>query len=317
MTAVTGSLTTLTAIRRYPVKSMLGEDLPWAQVTGGGLAGDRTHAVLDGTGAVGSAKHPRKWGELLRCRSRLTADGPPEVELPDGTWLAAGDPELDVRLGALLGRAVAVATAGDVTAGGLMSGGLVPGGLTAGGVAPGGAAQLGRLERAVPEFEGGVPDKVRATASVDASGALVTVGSVAPGTFFDFGRVHLVSGSALAHLRRAYPAGDFDARRFRPNLVVGTAEEGGPAFPEDAWLGATLRVGEALFRVVTPTPRCVIPTLGHDELPPDPGIMRTVAREHRVPVFDLGRLSCVGVYLEVLEPGTVRLGDPVTVHDHS
>ena len=29
-------------------------------------------------------------------------------------------------------------------------------------------------------------------------------------------------------------------------------------------------------------------------------------------VFDLGRLSCVGVYLDVLEPGTVRICDSVT-----
>jgi uncharacterized protein len=106
---------------------------------------------------------------------------------------------------------------------------------------------------------------------------------------------------------------DFDARRFRPNLVVDT--DGGPGFPEDAWLGSRLRVGEALFRVVVPTPRCVIPTLGHDELPPDPGIMRAVAKEHRVPVFDLGRLSCLGVYLDVLEPGTVQVGDAIMLQE--
>ncbi|WP_265567903.1 hypothetical protein [Streptomyces hygroscopicus] len=41
--------------------------------------------------------------------------------------------------------------------------------------------------------------------------------------------------------------------------------------------------------------------------------MRGVAREHRVPVFDLGRLSCLGVYLEVLEAGTVRVGDAIMV----
>ena len=275
----------VTAIHRYPVKSMLGEELASVEVTGNGLAGDRTHAVLDGTGAVGSAKHPRKWGDLLRCRSRVTAAGPPEVELPDGTRLPAGDPGLDERLSALLGRPVALAAAG--------------------------AAEPGRLERVVPAYEGGVPDRVRETATVDAGGDLVTLSSVAPGTFFDFGRVHLVTGSALAHLRSVHPAGDFDARRFRPNLVVGAGD--GPAFPEDDWAGATLRVGEALFRVTLPTPRCVVPTLGHGDLPPDPGIMRAVARTHRIPVLDLGRLSCVGVYLDVLEPGTVRVGDRVTV----
>jgi hypothetical protein len=39
--------------------------------------------------------------------------------------------------------------------------------------------------------------------------------------------------------------------------------------------------------------------------------MRAVAREHRVPVLGLGPLSCVGVYLDVVRPGLVRVGDPV------
>jgi hypothetical protein len=52
--------------------------------------------------------------------------------------------------------------------------------------------------------------------------------------------------------------------------------------------------GEALFRGVEPSPRYVIPTLGRDELPPDSRAMRADARKHRVPVFDLGRLPCLG-----------------------
>ena len=277
---------TVTALYRYPVKSMLGEAVAAATVSERGLAGDRTYAVLDGTGAVGSAKHPRKWGDLLRCRGRLDDSGSVRVVLPDGAALGVGDPDLDERLSKLLGRPVFVSA--DVP-------------------------ERSRLERAVPEYEGGVPEAVRKSASVDATGESITTGSVAPGTFFDFGRVHLVTTASLDRMRTVYPAGDFDVRRFRPNLVVDT--EGGPGFPEDAWPGSRLRVGEALFRVVVPTPRCVIPTLGHDELPPDPGIMRAVAREHRIPVFDLGRLSCLGVYLEVLETGTVRVGDPITVRE--
>lgn len=58
------------ALYRYPVKSMIGEALASATVTHDGLSGDRGYAVLDGTGAIGSAKHPRKWGRLLSCRSR-------------------------------------------------------------------------------------------------------------------------------------------------------------------------------------------------------------------------------------------------------
>nr|WP_240496756.1 MOSC domain-containing protein [Streptomyces torulosus] len=109
---------------------------------------------------------------------------------------------------------------------------------------------------------------------------------------------------------RPTPRADFDPRRFRPNLVIDTPGE--PGFIEAAWIGTHLRIGEALLRPLVPTPRCVVPTLGHGDLPPDPQIMRTVANQHRIPVLDLGRLSCVGVYLDVVEPGTVRVGDAVT-----
>ncbi|GGL01869.1 MOSC domain-containing protein [Streptomyces flaveus] len=274
----------VTALRRYPVKSMVGEALTSVAVTARGLCGDRVSAVLDDAGTVGSAKHPRKWGPLLRCRSRLTSTDTVVVELPDGIVLSAGDPDLDARLSKLLGRHVSLSA--------------TP------------REHGGALERAVPEYEGGVPDAVRSTATTDATGAAITSGQVAPGTFFDYGAVHLVTTTALARLRATYPTGDFDPRRFRPNLVVDTPD--GPGFPEDAWIHSRLRIGEAVFRAVVPTPRCVIPTLAQEELPPDPGIMRAVAREHRIPVFDLGRLSCVGVYLDVLEPGTVRIGDSVT-----
>lgn len=274
----------VTALRRYPVKSMVGEALTSVAVTERGLCGDRVSAVLDDAGTVGSAKHPRKWGPLLRCRSRLTSTDTVVVELPDGIVLSAGDPDLDARLSKLLGRHVSLSA--------------TP------------REHGGALERAVPEYEGGVPDAVRSTATTDATGAAITSGQVAPGTFFDYGTVHLVTTTALARLRATYPTGDFDPRRFRPNLVVDTPD--GPGFPEDAWIHSRLRIGEAIFRAVVPTPRCVVPTLAQEELPPDPGIMRAVAREHRIPVFDQGRLSCVGVYLDVLEPGTVRIGDSVT-----
>ncbi|MFJ7207045.1 MOSC domain-containing protein [Streptomyces sp. NPDC098789] len=284
---------TVAALYRYPVKSMLGEQLTRAEVTARGLTGDRRFAVLDGSGAVGSAKHPRKWGELLHCRSRLVGSGASEgaeaaaaarVELPDGTILSAGDAELDARLSRLLGRPVHVSD--------------VP-------------PEHGTLERAVPEYPGGVPDVLRAGAVVDGTGSTITSGRVAPGTFFDFGAVHLVTTASLRRLRGLHPAGDFDPRRFRPNLVVDVPDVDG--FPEDSWAGATMRVGRVLLRVTVPTPRCAVPTLGHDELPADPGVMRAVAREHRVPVLTLGALACLGVYAEVLEPGTVRTGDAVTV----
>jgi len=55
---------------RYPVKSMLGEQLDAVEVNQRGLAGDRTYAVVDpAENRVGSAKIPRKWAALYGFRA--------------------------------------------------------------------------------------------------------------------------------------------------------------------------------------------------------------------------------------------------------
>src|SRR5262245_38513977 len=61
---------TVVSLWRYPVKSMMGEELNASEVTERGLLGDRTCALMDSaTGMVVSAKHPRKWKQLYDCRA--------------------------------------------------------------------------------------------------------------------------------------------------------------------------------------------------------------------------------------------------------
>jgi uncharacterized protein YcbX len=49
---------------------MLGEQLDEVDVEQGGIVGDRAFALVDvGTGKVASAKHPKVWPDLLRCKS--------------------------------------------------------------------------------------------------------------------------------------------------------------------------------------------------------------------------------------------------------
>jgi uncharacterized protein YcbX len=49
------------SIHRYPVKSMLGEDLDACEIDERGLCGDRAYALLDTSdGKVASAKNPQR-----------------------------------------------------------------------------------------------------------------------------------------------------------------------------------------------------------------------------------------------------------------
>ena len=55
---------------RYPVKSMMGEELNATEVTKYGLIGDRKFAIVNPvTGKVAGAKNPRKWGNFFEFRA--------------------------------------------------------------------------------------------------------------------------------------------------------------------------------------------------------------------------------------------------------
>ena len=97
---------------------------------------------------------------------------------------------------------------------------------------------------------------------------------------------------------------DLDVRRFRPNLLVEAA--GGAAFPEDAWVGRVLRIGELLMRVDQRDKRCVMVNVDPDTTERDPAILRAIARE---------RQACLGVYGSTVRPGCVAVGDAVVLDD--
>ena len=153
-------LGTVTVLRRYPVKSMLGEDLDEAEVTRSGLARDRRLAVVSRrTGKVASAKYPRLWRDLLTLSAEALDDATARITLPGGETVSSTDPGVDEVLSALLD---------------------VPVTLTS--TPPPGAT----LERAVHEavLRDGIKAQVPAT--------LIEIGAAAPpGTFVDFAPLHL------------------------------------------------------------------------------------------------------------------------------
>jgi uncharacterized protein YcbX len=273
---VRGGGGSVAALWRYPVKSMLGEDLNDAEVTERGLLGDRRFAVVDAaTGKVAGAKNPRKWGNFLDFRAAYVE--PPRaglelpvvrLTLPDGTAVTSGQAGLPQILSKVLGRPVAFAAA-----------------------RPEGKSG-GTAEEYWPDVEG---LDLRDT---------VTDFDLPAGTFFDCALVHLVTTATIDRLRALYPQGRFEARRFRPNIVVSTGpEEYG--FAEDDWIGHTVAIGDrVLLHITGACARCVMTTLPQGDLPTDIGILRTAAQHNQVNV---------GVYANVIVGGAIRRGDPVTI----
>jgi len=269
-------------LRRYPVKSMLGENLNASDVTFTGLAGDRRLAVVSRTtGKVASAKLPRLWRDLLTLSAasgNTAADGAVRITLPEGKVVWSSDAGVDAVLSGLLDQPVTLTAT------------PLPG---------------ATLDRAVPEavLRDGVNAPVPAT--------LIELGAGAPpGTFVDFAPLHLLTTSTLDRIAELSPYGRADVERYRPNVVIGTTA---PGFTENDWLERNLRIGDDLIlHVIARTSRCAVPTLAHGGLARNPDALRVLARHNRVePLDGLDPEPCAGVYAEVLRPGRIRTGDPV------
>jgi uncharacterized protein len=261
------------ALWRYPVKSMLGERLQCAIVTERGVLGDRAYALVDRlTGNVGSAKNPRKWGFLLECNARfdrpVEADAPlppATIMLPDASCIETDQPAACELLSKALGREVTIAS--------------------------GGTAKP-MIEKYWPQVVG-----------LDHQNEF-THEAIVEDTFFDGDPVHLLTTGSLSTLTALYPSGYFDARRFRPNIVICTPAEQ-RSFVENGWVGHTLAIGpEVRFHIKRLTRRCVITTLAQSELPRDLGILRTAAQFNA---------ASVGVYAAVLRGGIITENDPVAL----
>ena len=93
----------------------------------------------------------------------------------------------------------------------------------------------------------------------------------------------LTTATTINRLRALYPQGQFEVRRFRPNIVV-LPEDDDAEFVESKWVGRELRIGDDVVLAITDhCPRCVMTTtLPQGDLPKDSGILRKAARHNEV-----------------------------------
>ena len=272
MTSTQKVLGSIVSLWRYPVKSMMGEELNATEITKDGLLGDRAYALVDSLdGKVATAKNPRKWPTLFDFRAAL-ADAPRpgvrlppvRITLPEGAIVNSEQPDVNRTLSNALKREVTLSASSDRPA--------------------------ATAEEYWLDIEG-----------LDHRDAVTDFG-LPEGTFFDCAFVHLLTTATLDRLRLMYPQGRFEIRRFRPNIVVETAN-GEKEFVENAWIGQIVAIGDAVRLSITgPCGRCVMTTLPQGDLPKDPGILRTAVQQNH---------ANVGVYASVLQGGKVRRGDSV------
>jgi uncharacterized protein len=120
---------------------------------------------------------------------------------------------------------------------------------------------------------------------------------------FDSLPLSLISTSTVDGIGRL-SGRPLEPARFRPNLLVAPETAAEERFPEDGWLGTTLRIGSMRMRIDRRDPRCVITTMDPDTGQRDPRVLREIAQR---------RDNCAGVYGTTVTPGPVALGDAVII----
>ena len=274
---------TVAELWRYPVKSMIGEELNTSFITKNGVLGDRTFALIDNeTGHVVSAKNPKKWPDLFSYHAGYTAQPSVDVltalwiRLPNGQVLKNDDVHINDALSTALARSVTLKN---------------------------NAPQQSSLEQFWPEFEG----------QTDEVSQEAIAGDAPTGTFFDYATLHIITTSSLAKLRELHPEGRYEIERFRPNLVINT--EGQHGFVENDWIGKTIKIGASVqIQITDPCPRCVMPTLAQGDLPQDKTIFKKGIMQNNVYVPFAGRsLPSIGVYARVISTGIVKRGDTLLI----
>jgi uncharacterized protein YcbX len=121
------------------------------------------------------------------------------------------------------------------------------------------------------------------------------------GRFVDAKPLLVLTTASLRAGTALHPDGDWEVRRFRPNIVVETA---GDEWAEDAWLGLSLQAGSALLAPSVLCVRCTMVTRPQPGLSRDVDIYKSLARHHG---------GTFGIWSDVTQPGTISVGDNALV----
>lgn len=284
---MTNPVGTVRELWRYPVKSMVGESVASATLTAQGLTGDRQWAVRDES--RGELTVVRKNPRLLQCAARFAQT--PEgndipaviITLPDGRELSSDDPDCTTALSEHLRKPVTLWSLQPASNWRHYRLAEV-----------GGARDLKRQfgTRTLPDLSS-VPMMLAAQLSFFAT---------PPGRYHDVFPLHLLSTNALAAMAGIEPAGDFVVQRFRPNIVIASANSAAE-FDDFSWVDGYLHVGDCVIKCATRTVRCSAPAQPqYGGIAKDGKVVRALDRHTN---------RHLGINATVASPGTLRVGDEV------
>jgi len=118
---------------------------------------------------------------------------------------------------------------------------------------------------------------------------------------FDAGSLHLITSATLARLSQATGA-TFEPERLRPNILLQVSDP--PGFIEDVWIGRELVIGRVRLRVTHRVERCVMTNHSQTGLPHRPEVLKAIGTANA---------ACAGIYLDVLQPGTLTTGTDISL----
>ena len=274
---------TITEIHRYPVKSMLGETPSEVTVSERGIQGDRAWATRDEV--RGGIRGAKKLPQLMLFGARSVDGNTSEITAPDGSTCLTSSDEMNHWLSEKLDHSVTLWPL------------LPPDNLEH---YRRGAPDSEDFEQELREIFGRTPDEPLPDLSAFAE--VIEFESL-PGTYFDAFPIMLMTQQSLDTMSQVAPNSAFDEKRFRANFIVDVVSST-DRFPEQAWIGKKLHIGEVVLKVIDTCPRCSMTTHATDTLPRDTNIMRHLVSEAE------GNL---GVYAKVIRSGTITQGQTVTV----
>jgi uncharacterized protein YcbX len=279
---------TVKQIWRYPVKGMAGEQVEECAISPMGLQGDRTWALRDSIRQeIQSCKFRP---ELLTCKATSgseNSDPNVSITFPEGFLLSSKNDEIHQKLSDLVGFKSTLEPLQPVSNTDFYRR-----------YKSVGHDWLAELKQTFTRESGEpLPDFTDFPQQAE---DFVTV----PGTFFLVMPFHIITTSTMKEMKKRLPQADWDIRRFRPNIVIETYDEG---LEEQDWIGKALTIKSALsqhtsIECTATAPRCGAVTRKQQGIDFDKSMLRTIVKEAE---------QNLGIYGRVCDSGTLRVGDNV------